>query len=283
MTKCGRYGLNDFDYSPATIRKSVERSLSRLNTGYLDAVYLHDVEFVCCARPPVPKDGNHVVGLSSEDEREAYGLADGQEGKILGEGDQKVLDAFAELRKIKEEGLIRNIGITGYPLPTLLRLALLILHNPPYTPVDVVLSYSHLSIQNDTFKTFLGQFTGRAMVRQVLTASPLSMALLTSTPPVWHPAPAAVRDACAEAESICGEWDGGLANIALGYAYRLGRELGVPTLTGFGVPAEVHDTIRIWRELLKGDRAQERKELEGRVLQIMEHKGVKDFSWKSPA
>jgi D-arabinose 1-dehydrogenase len=40
MTKCGRYGRTkaDFDYSPNTVRASVQRSLCRLNTSYLDAV-----------------------------------------------------------------------------------------------------------------------------------------------------------------------------------------------------------------------------------------------------
>jgi Aldo/keto reductase family len=116
MTKCGRYGidaLKDFDYSPSTVRKSVERSLTRLNTSYLDTVYLHDVEFVCAAVAP-RKDGNHVMALNEE--KEAYGLGEGQEGKIWGEGDQKVLDGFGELRKMKEEGLIKNIGITGNTL-----------------------------------------------------------------------------------------------------------------------------------------------------------------------
>lgn len=110
MTKCGRYGSSDFDYSPSTIRKSVERSLSRLHTTYLDTVYLHDVEFVATSVMP-RKEGNHIGALS--DESEVYRLKEGQEGTICGEGDQKILDGIAELRKMKEEGLIKNIGITG--------------------------------------------------------------------------------------------------------------------------------------------------------------------------
>jgi len=282
MTKCGRYGtdpLKDFDYSPSTVRKSVERSLLRLNTSYLDTVYLHDVEYVSNVVMP-RMDGNHVLALTEE--REMYGLAEGQEGRVLGEGDQKVLDGFMELRKMKDEGLIKNIGITGYQLPTLLRLALLILHSPPYKAVDVILSYSHLSIQNDTFKDFLPHFTGRAKVRQVVTASPLSMGLLTLKPPVWHPAPATVKAACSKAENVCVGWDGGLPNIALGYAYGAAKELGVATVAGFGVPREVHETLKVWRELSKGDNAQQRKEYEEKVIQVLEEHKSKDFSWKSP-
>lgn len=110
MTKCGRYGLASFDYAPTTIRESVQRSLSRLQTVYLDTVYLHDVEFV--ATPVLPRrTGNHMVAITNEND--GYGLSVGREGTISGEGDQKILDAFAELRKLQEEGLIKHIGITG--------------------------------------------------------------------------------------------------------------------------------------------------------------------------
>ena len=92
MTKCGRYGpiKEDFDYSPAGIRAGVNRSLSRLNTTYLDTVYLHDVEFVCTEVQP-PTSGDHTLALNSE--KAEYGLLEGEEGKIHGEGDQLVLDA----------------------------------------------------------------------------------------------------------------------------------------------------------------------------------------------
>lgn len=112
MTKCGRYGATKahFDYRPDTIRRSVERSLARLHTDYLDTVYLHDVEFVCSQVQP-RQEGNHMHALDTENVE--YGLDPGQEGKVWGEGDQILLDAVAELRKMKAEGLIKNVGITG--------------------------------------------------------------------------------------------------------------------------------------------------------------------------
>lgn len=112
MTKCGRYGLDlaSFDYSPATIRASVNRSLARLQTTYLDTVYLHDVEFVC--KPVVPNaTGNHTVALTQDEM--AYGLCQADEGHIWGAGDEQILEGIAELRRMKEEGLIRSIGISG--------------------------------------------------------------------------------------------------------------------------------------------------------------------------
>lgn len=113
MTKCGRYGaaVADMDYAPKTVRASVERSLTRLNTDWLDTVYLHDVEFVCTSVQP-RQAGNHLSALTTE--AKEYGLAEGQEAIVWGEGDRIILDAVAELRKMKKEGLIKHIGITGY-------------------------------------------------------------------------------------------------------------------------------------------------------------------------
>lgn len=110
MTKCGRYGPSSFDYSPAMIRETVKRSLTRLKTDYLDAVYLHDVEYVCT--PVMQKAaGNHVSSLAED--AAAYGLAEGGEAKVRGNGDQKILDAFHELQILQREGLVKNIGFTG--------------------------------------------------------------------------------------------------------------------------------------------------------------------------
>lgn len=44
---------------------------------------------------------------------EEFGLAPGQEGKIWGEGDERILANIAGLRQLKKEGKIRNVGISG--------------------------------------------------------------------------------------------------------------------------------------------------------------------------
>lgn len=112
MTKCGRFGSAQFDYSPASVRRSVLQSLQRLNTTYLDVVYLHDIEFVAeGVGYGTPGSGFHGQGLT--DKREEYGLAPGQEGQVRGPGDEQILAGIGELRKLKEEGLVKAIGITG--------------------------------------------------------------------------------------------------------------------------------------------------------------------------
>ncbi|KZT13110.1 Aldo/keto reductase [Laetiporus sulphureus 93-53] len=281
MTKCGRYGSTraDFDYSPTTIRASVQRSLKRLNTTYLDAVYLHDVEFIAT------QVGARVAGdptLALNEKKAEYGLVEGEEGKVWGEGDQKILDALAELRKMQDEGIVKAVGITGYPLPTLLRLALLALHTPPYKPLDVLLSYSHLMLQNTAFAEFAPHFRDRAKISQLLTASPLNMGLLTPKPPAWHPASQELRDAAKQASSTCAQWDGGLPNVAVGFSFRKANELSVPTVVGLSNPREVHENVRVWREICEGKEEKELERLaqEQEVLKVFDN--LKGWSWASP-
>lgn len=77
-TKAGRYGADSFDFSRARIISSLEESLRRLQTDYVDILFLHDIEFV----PP-----------------------------------EIILDeAIPALNSLKEQGKIRFIGICGLPL-----------------------------------------------------------------------------------------------------------------------------------------------------------------------
>jgi len=283
-TKCGRYGSTsaDFDYSPATIRASVMRSLTRMHTEYLDAVYLHDVEFVCTPVGP-NEPGNNVVALNEK--AAIYGLSKGDEGKIWGEGDQRILDAVAELRKMREEGLIKHIGITGYPLPVLLRIALLVRYNPPYKPLDLILSYCHLTLQNNTLEVFGPHFRDRGEVQQVLNASPLSMGLLTPTPPSWHPAPKCVIIAAKQACKLAESWVGALPNLALGYTMRHSFAARMPLAVGYSAPPEVHESVKVWRQMIQAEKGTDdkgRRTKEADIVSVFVDNKVKNYSWACP-
>ncbi|WP_338553070.1 aldo/keto reductase [Paenibacillus sp. KS-LC4] len=76
-TKAGRYGVDSFDFSESRIMSSLEESLQRLNTDYVDFMFLHDIEFV-------------------SPEHAAQGIP--------------------ALQKLKEQGKIRHYGISGLPL-----------------------------------------------------------------------------------------------------------------------------------------------------------------------
>ncbi|KAL0933603.1 l-galactose dehydrogenase [Colletotrichum truncatum] len=212
VTKAGRIGPSEFDYSPAWIRSSVLRSLDRLNTPYLDLVYTHDAEFVS------PDD---------------------------------VVAAVRELRRLRdEEGLIRYVGICGYPVPVLCDLAEKILRDTG-EPVDAVQSFSHFCVQNDSLASdaVLARFKN-AGVNILTNASMLSMGLLTTRGvddgPMssWHPAPGPLRKVCKSLAAYAEAAGEKMEDVALYWAMAnwarvgspFGTELLPPTFTG---PARV--------------------------------------------
>jgi len=81
-TKCGRYGFDDFDFSAKRVLASMDESLRRLQTDYVDLFQVHDVEF--------------------------------------GDVQQIIDETLPALRQLQQQGKARYIGITGYP-PKLLR------------------------------------------------------------------------------------------------------------------------------------------------------------------
>jgi aryl-alcohol dehydrogenase-like predicted oxidoreductase len=175
ITKAGRIAGDEFDYSPAWIRYSVCRSLERLNTQYLDLVYAHDVEFV---------------------------------------SPTEVLEAVKELRRLRDQGLVRYVGISGYPVEVLASLSEMILEQTG-EPLDAVMSYSNFCIQSSRLgrSDMLDRFQ-KAGVECLPNASMLGMGLITtrgadnSPMASWHPAPPELRDACnslALIASRCGE------------------------------------------------------------------------------
>ena len=84
-TKCGRYGLRDFDFSYQRILDSADESLKRLQTDYVDLMQLHDIEF--------------------------------------GSKEQVLNEAIPALQKIKTSGKARFVGITGLPVRYLAAIA----------------------------------------------------------------------------------------------------------------------------------------------------------------
>ncbi|SHN25024.1 aldo/keto reductase [Cryptosporangium aurantiacum] len=174
-TKVGRYDVDEFDFSADRVRRSVEESLRRLGTDHIDLIQCHDIEF--------------------------------------GDLDQVVEETLPALRALQEKGVVRAVGITGYPLPALVSVA-------GRAPVDTVLSYCHYTLQCRTLAARIPFFADRGI--GVLNASPLSMGLLTEAgPPDWHPAPAALRAACAEAAAFCRREGTDLARLALQFAVTL--------------------------------------------------------------
>ncbi|KAI5959355.1 hypothetical protein KGF57_002131 [Candida theae] len=148
-TKAGRIKLDEFDYSRASVRQSVLRSLKRLQTTYLDLVYMHDIEFV------------------SADE---------------------VIDALRELQSLQNEGVVKNIGVSGYPISFIYEVAMK-WKQLEGTPLDAVMSYCHGCIQNNILFDYDSKLATDAGVDKIMNGSILSMSLLRSEPThAFHPA-----------------------------------------------------------------------------------------------
>ena len=80
-SKCGRYDKDGFDFSAGRVQSSVEESLGRLRTDYLDILIAHDIEF-------------------------------GDRAQILNE-------TIPAMRRLQEQGKVRFVGISGLPIKLL--------------------------------------------------------------------------------------------------------------------------------------------------------------------
>ncbi|RPA71983.1 Aldo/keto reductase [Ascobolus immersus RN42] len=318
-TKCGRIPGkegNVFDYSPAWIRRSVERSIKRLNlssfkseaqfaaesdpdskvdpntypsTEYVDLVYCHDVEFV---------------------------------------SDTEVLEAITALRGLRQEGKLRYVGISGYPLDKLVHLAEMVKAQTG-EPLDAVMSYANYTLQNTTLLDKAVPKLEAAGVKVITNGSPLGMGLLrkegvpVGSMGAWHPAPEGLRAACAKASDVAEKEGWTLANLANRFAFESwlekgarvgthvapeasvaprdemmegvmvrsegeGRKYGV-TVCGCSQVKEILDTMELWRDIILAD--------SGNKVQVEKKQGVqklaerlqkevfgewKDVGWDSP-
>ncbi|GMK58164.1 hypothetical protein CspeluHIS016_0501960 [Cutaneotrichosporon spelunceum] len=287
ITKAGKYGakLADHDYAPEVIRASVERSLRRLQTDYLDVVYLHDVEFIADAPPA---QGTHLDALADDAGAAKYHL---NAHTPLGAGDEAVLAALGALRDLKVQGKIRAIGMAGYPLPTLLRLCRLA--QAAGHAVDVVQSYAHQTVLCSTLAPFLPAFEAAGVV-QVVNAAPLSMGLLTSHGgPDWHPAKyiPAMYEATREAVVLARECGSSIEDVACAFGYRpltMGNGANVPVVIGCTDLAQLHATLRAYAEVNGGigsdaTEATKAREIEEAMVKLFQERGVHNVSWRSPA
>lgn len=131
----------------------------------------------------------------------------------FGSLDQIVNETIPALQKLKEAGKIRFIGITGLPLESF---AYVLDRVPPGT-VDVILSYCHYSINDSTLEDLLPYLKSKGV--GVISASPLSMGLLTENgPPEWHPASPEIKAACRGAVAYCKNEGKNISKLALQFS-----------------------------------------------------------------
>lgn len=173
-SKLGRYSGTRFDFSARRVIESVELSLERMKTDYLDICLCHDIEFV---------DMRQIVE-----------------------------ETIPMMRTLQRKGMIRFVGISGYPMK-IFRYVL------EQTDLDVVLSYNHYTMQN----TMLGELAPDLKARGVgvMNAAPFSARLLTNTPlPSWHKATPEVRRVARAAAEHCAKRGVDIAQLAVQFSIR---------------------------------------------------------------
>jgi aryl-alcohol dehydrogenase-like predicted oxidoreductase len=172
-TKIGRYDLTHFDFSAKRVAESVDVSLHRLGTDYLDIVLCHDIEFV-----PL-----HQI----------------------------VDETIPALRHSQQQGKVRYIGFSGYPMKIFRYVC-------DRVEVDCALSYNQYTLQNTRFANDLIPYLKEKGVG-ILNAGPFSARLLTNAPlPAWLKKPAEVKAAARRAADYCASRGTDIAKLALQFS-----------------------------------------------------------------
>jgi L-galactose dehydrogenase len=198
-TKLGRYAPQHFDFSAKRVAESIDVSLERMKLDHIDIILCHDIEFV---------DMRQIV--------------------------EETLPA---LRKIQQQGKVRFVGVSGYPMK-MFRYVL------DRTPLDVVLSYNHYTLQN-TMLADLAPYLKQKGVA-IMNAAPFSARLLTNAQlPPWHKATPEVREVARKAAEHCAKRGSDIAKLALQFS--IANADMATCVTGSASPQRIAEWSR-WAE-----------------------------------
>jgi L-galactose dehydrogenase len=197
-TKGGRIDRDEFDFSTDGILNMCAASLRRLQTDYLDIYQLHDIEF--------------------------------------GDPNQIINEAIPALQQLQQEGKVRFIGVTGYPLPLLRQII-------ETHQLDVTLSYCHYNLLNTTLNDGLVPAV-KAKEMGLINGSVTHMGILTDQgPPPWHPAPASVKQIGRDVAAFCRRQGIPIAHLAIQFA--LQNDAVDVTLLGTRTVAELNESVQL--------------------------------------
>lgn len=177
-TKVGKYSpdvLKMYDYSFERTEASVNNSLQKLQLDCIDIVQVQDVDFV-------------------EDKSVLYD------------------ETLPALQKLKAEGKLRFIGVTGYDLEIIKQVIV-----DSTIKIDVVLSPCHCTLNDVSMKEYQAFFEENDV--GFVSASPVAMGLLSPKgAPSFHPAGEELKAAAAEAAKICEENKVDIVKLATHFA-----------------------------------------------------------------
>ncbi|QDS91858.1 D-threo-aldose 1-dehydrogenase [Roseimaritima multifibrata] len=168
-TKLGRFAPKHFDFSPRRVEESIDISLERMKLDYLDIALLHDIEFV--------------------------------------DVDRVIEETLPALRKEKEKGKVRFIGVSGYPMKIFKEVL-------AKADIDVLLTYNHYTLQNDMATELVPLCKEKGV--GLMNGAPFAARLLTNAPlPEWHKATPQVRELAKKAAEHCAGKGVDIAQLAL--------------------------------------------------------------------
>ena len=128
----------------------------------------------------------------------------------FGSIDQIVSETIPALREIQKAGKARFVGITCLPVKLFRQVM-------DRVAVDQIQNYCHYCL-NDTALADILPYLKEKNVG-IFNSAPLAMRLLSNEgPPDWHPAPALLKQKCAEAAALCRSRGTDLGRLALRFA-----------------------------------------------------------------
>ena len=173
-SKLGRYDAAHFDFSAKRVVESVDVSLKRMRVDHLDLCLCHDLEFV--------------------------------------EMSQIVEETLPALRKVQQQGKVRFVGVSGYPM----KMFRYILER---APIDVLLSYNHYTLQNTMLESLIP--LAKSMGTGIMNAAPFSARLLANAElPKWHKATPEVRATARRAAEHAAKRGSDIAKLAVQFSTR---------------------------------------------------------------
>jgi len=162
--------------------------------------------------------------------------------------DDVIRETIPALQKCKEEGLVKHIGFSCLPFKAFHY----VLDRVPVNTVDVVISYCHFCLLDDSLLGELDYFASKGVA--VVNAATLSMGLLTNQgPPHWHPASSTMKDKCKEAAEYAAKENVNISALALKYVMQNKR---IAThLTGMAKVEELERNLKAITEPLTEEEA----------------------------
>jgi L-galactose dehydrogenase len=147
-----------------------------------------------------------------------------------------VEETLPTLLSLKQQGLVRHIGITGLPLKVFKS----IIDRVGPGVVETILSFCHYELNDTSLEDLIPYLSDKGV--GIINASPTGMGLLTERgTPAWHPASEALKAGCRRAVAYCKERGENIVKLAVQYSC---AHPGIATtLVGSANPQNIRDNI----------------------------------------